>query len=202
MAAIDLRKVDKALYSPKAGKVELIEVPPLRYIAIDGSGDPNTVARYVNAVSALYATAYTIKQLRKEGGATDHTVMPLEGLWWMADGAPYSPTDRTHWRWTMLIRQPNDLTAEQFAEAHARATQKKGLEALADVRVEALAEGLSAQTLHIGPYADEAPTIALLHQSIEEQGRAPRDKHHEIYLGDPRRSDPARLKTILRQPIE
>ncbi len=201
MAAIDLRKANKALYTPKVGVVQLVEVPPMRFLALDGVGDPNTSAAYSETVAALYATAYAIKGLRKELGAADYAVMPLEGLWSMADDAPYSPDDRDHWVWTMLLRQPDDLTTEEFAAARERALQKKGLARLTELRLEERAEGLSAQTLHLGPYADEAPTITLLHDFIKEQGYTPRGKHHEIYLGDPRRTAPARLKTILRQPV-
>ena len=201
MAAIDLRKANKALYAPKAGAVQFVEVPPMQFLAIDGTGDPNNSAVYDETVAALYTASYAVKGLRKELGADDYTVMPLEGFWAMADDAPYSPDDRQHWVWTLLIRQPDELTVEHFAEARERALRKKGLARLAELRLMAYTEGLSAQTLHLGPFADEAPTIALLHDFIAAQGRTPRERHHEIYLSDPRRTDPARLKTILRQPV-
>lgn len=201
MVAIDLRKSDKALYAPKSGVVQRVEVPPMCFLAIDGTGDPDTSAAYSDAVAALYTASYAVKMLRKKLGAADHSVMPLEGLWSMADDAPYSPDDRDHWAWTMLIRQPDTLTAEQFATAREQALQKKGPAKLAELRLEEYAEGLAVQTMHLGPYADEAPTLALLHGFIEQQGYHWRGKHHEIYLGDPRRTAPARLKTILRQPI-
>ena len=201
MATIDLRKVQRALYAPKDSVVALIEVPPMRFLAIDGTGDPNTSAAYAEAVSALYTAAYAVKGLRKRAGAEDYAVMPLEGFWSMADDVPYAPDDRDRWVWTLLIRQPDDLTTEEFAAAREGALRKKGLAKLAELRLEEYVEGLAAQTLRLGPYADEAPTLALLHRFIEEQGHTPRDKHHEIYLGDPRRTAPARLKTILRQPV-
>ena len=203
MAAIDLRKERKDLYNPPVGTVELVDVPPMKYLAIDGTGDPNTAPAYTEAVAALYAVAYALKMRRKrENPANDYVVMPLEGFWWMADGTFYSPEARENWAWTMLIRQPDDVTAEQFAEAREQVAAKKAIPRLVALRFEELAEGKAAQTMHIGPYAAEAPTIALLHDFIAAQGHTAQGKHHEIYLGDPRRAAPERLKTILRQPIE
>ena len=201
MQTIDLRKANKELYAPKAGVVAFVEVPPMQFAAIDGTGDPNTSAAYGEAVSALYAVSYAVKGYRKTTGAGDYVVMPLEGFWSMADDAPYAPDERERWVWTLLIRQPDDLTGEQFTQVRDEARRKRGLAKLADVRLEAFAEGLAAQTLHLGPFADEAPTIARLHEFIAAQGRTPRGKHHEIYLSDPRRTAPARLRTILRQPV-
>lgn len=202
MATIDLRKARKDLYAPPVGAVRLIEVPPMHFLAIDGAGDPNTSPAYVTVVTALYSVSHAIKALRKRGVAVDdYIVMPLEGLWWMADDAPYSPTEREHWAWTMQIRQPDDVTVEQFAEAREQVSRKKGLPNLPALRLEERHEGSAAQTMHLGPYADEAPTITLLHDFIAAQGRTAHGKHHEIYLGDPRRTAPERLKTILRQPI-
>ena len=202
MTAIDMRKEQKELYAPPTGAGQLVDVPPMRFLAIDGTGDPNTSPAYGNAVAALYAVAYALKILRKRAGSRDYTVMPLEGLWWMRDDAPYSPTAREGWAWTMLIRQPDDLAAEQFEAAREQVALKKGLANLAELRIEEWHEEAAAQTLHLGPYgADEAPTIALLHDFIAAQERTPHGKHHEIYLSDPRRAAPDRLKTILRQPI-
>jgi hypothetical protein len=202
MAAIDLRKERKDLYTAPVGTVQLVEVPPMNYLALNGTGDPNTVPAYTEAVAALYAVAYALKMRRKrENPANDYVILPLEGLWWMADGAFYSPDTRENWAWTMLIRQPDDLTAEQFAEARKQVAAKKDIPRLAAMRLETLLEGNAAQTMHIGPYATEAPTIALLHDFITVQGHTAHGKHHEIYLGDPRRTAPERLKTILRQPI-
>ncbi|HEY8601801.1 MAG TPA: GyrI-like domain-containing protein [Thermomicrobiales bacterium] len=203
MAAIDLRKERKDLYTPPVGAVQLVEVPPMNFLAIDGTGDPNTSQAYAEAVAALYAVAYAVKMRRKrEDAANDYVVMPLEGLWWMADGAFYSPDARENWAWTMLIRQPDDVTAEQFAEARDEVAQKKGVPNLSTLRFENQHERRAVQTMHVGPYATEAPTIALLHDSIAAHGYRARGKHHEIYLSDPRRTAPEQLKTILRQPIE
>ncbi len=203
MAAIDLRKERKDLYTPPVGTVQVVEVPPMSYLAIDGTGDPNTAPAYAEAVAALYAVAYALKMRRKrENPAKDYVVMPLEGLWWMGNGTFYSPDTRENWAWTMLIRQPDDLTAKQFDEAREQVATKKEIPRLAGLRLETLHEGKAAQTMHIGPYATEAPTITLLHDFITAQGHTAHGKHHEIYLGDPRRTAPERLKTILRQPIE
>ncbi len=203
MAAIDLRKERKDLYGPPVGTVQLVEVPPMQFLAIDGTGDPNTSPAYAEAVAALYAVAYALKMRRKrESPANDYVVMPLEGQWWMADNAAYAPEAREGWAWTMLIRQPDDVTAEQFADAREQVATKKAMPRLATLRLQGLVEGSVAQTMHVGPYATEAPTVALLHDFIAAQGHTAHGKHHEIYLGDPRRTAPEQLKTILRQPVE
>jgi len=201
MTTIDMRKAQKDLYAPPTGAGKLVDVPPMRFLAIDGTGDLNASPAYSDAVAALYTVSYTLKMLRKRAGLGDYTVMPLEGLWWMRAGLSYSPVTRENWAWTMLIRQPDDLAAEQFGAAREQVAQKKGLANLAELRVEERHEGAAAQILHLGAYANEAPTIALLHDFIAAQGRTLRGKHHEIYLNDPRRVAPERLKTILRQPI-
>lgn len=200
--AIDLKVRQKELYAPSALEVSVVEVPAMRFLAIDGAGDPNTAPAYGEAVAALYAASYALKALRKrQPGAEDYVVLPLEGLWWMAGGAPYSPDRKEDFRWTLLIRQPDDAADDALDEAREAAARKKALPALPGLYARTLHEGRAAQILHIGPYADEGPTIAALHDAIARQGLAPRGKHHEIYLSDPARVPPARLKTILRQPV-
>jgi hypothetical protein len=133
--------------------------------------------------------------------ARNYVVMPLQGLWWAEDMEVFVMDAREDWLWTLMILQPEEVTPELFDDACQEVLKKKGLEAVGDLRLESFHEGPSAQVMHVGPYADEAPTIAGLHQFIDESGHSPRGKHHEIYLGDPRRTAPERLKTILRQPV-
>jgi len=186
-----------------------VQVPPLQFLMVDGRGHPNTSPAYREAIEALYAVAYGLKFGLKKAGVADWPVMPLEGLWWAEDkGAFAEGTDRSAWQWTMMIAQPDLVTVEQVEQARTEACRRRssegsgGLPALDPTRLETYTEGLSAQILYLGAYADEGPTIARLHAWIAEQGYVPHGKHHEIYLGDPRRTAPERLKTILRQPVE
>lgn len=200
---IDLRKSLGTLYAPSARRVDEVDVPPMRYLTIDGSGDPNTAPAYHEAIEALFAVSYTLKFLVKRRTGTDYGVMPLEGLWWADDMSRFTthPADKSGWKWTMMIAQPDLVTPEMIDEARRMVVEKKGLAAVGRMRLETVREGRAMQTLHLGPYADEAPTIARVHAAIAAAGGRPTGKHHEIYLGDPRRAAPARLKTIIRQPF-
>lgn len=200
MAKIDLKKEWKHLYKPSKKAVSLVEVPPLNYLMIDGEGNPNTAQAYQDAIATLYPVAYALKFMLKEGGQ-DYVVMPLEGLWWTEDMSQFSLDDKDAWQWTAMILQPEPVTAAMVEEASRQAQQKKDLPALAKLRFAELTEGLSAQIMHIGPYAAEAPTIEKLHAFIAENHYQRRGKHHEIYLSDPRRAKPENIKTIIRQPI-
>jgi hypothetical protein len=179
----------------------LIDVPELAFAMVDGHGDPNTAAGYAEAVEALYAVAYAAKFAVKRGGGIDYGVLPLEGLWWVADMSAFATADKSEWDWTMMIMQPADVTADIFDQALAAAAKKKEPDVIARVRLERFAEGRSAQVMHLGPYAAEGPTIAQLHSFIAEAGCEHAGKHHEIYLSDPRRVAPEKMKTILRQPV-
>lgn len=203
MAKIDLKKDLKHLYSPSAKEVSVVAVPPMNFLMIDGSGDPNTSQEYAEAIEALYALAYALKfKVKKSQVAIDYAVMPLEGLWWTDDPTQFSMSNKAIWKWTAMIMQPKYVTAELFGGALAEVKKKKDLTALNRVRFESYHEGLSAQIMHIGPYAAEGPTIAKLHGFIEENGYRLNGRHHEIYLSDPRKSAPEKLKTVLRQPIQ
>jgi hypothetical protein len=171
---------------------------------IDGHGDPNTAQAYVDAVSALFSVAYTLKFLSKKTLGRDYVVMPLEGLWWSDDMATFtSQRDKSRWSWTMMSLVPDWLEAEHFDSARASAAGKAPQAALDALRFEELTEGLSVQTLHLGSYDDEAPVLAEMHDRfIPDSGLRMRGLHHEIYLGDPRRTAPEKLRTILRQPVE
>jgi hypothetical protein len=202
MAKIDLKKDLKHLYSPSSKAVSVAEVPPMNFLMIDGTGDPNTAPEYAEAVEALYALAYALKfKVKKSKGQVDYAVMPLEGLWWAEEMSQFSVNNKAAWRWTMMM-QPEYVTAGLFKEVLPEVQKKKNLAALSKARFERYAEGLSAQIMHVGPYAEEGPTVARLHDFIHQSGRKVRSKHHEIYLGDPRKSAPEKLRTVIRQPME
>lgn len=180
---------------------EMVEVPPASFLAIDGTGDPNTSTRCAACVAALYAAAYAIKFAVKKAGGPDEKVAPLEGLWWGAEEAAFSPETKGSWSWTMMIRLPEAAGAELVAATLAATASKKPDVPIGELRVDRFAEGRAAQVMHLGPYAEEGPTIARLHAFVADQGVRPAGKHHEIYLGDPRRTRPDRLRTIIRQPV-
>ena len=201
----DVKREFKELYAPANRDWELVEVPAQRFLAVDGRGDPNLAPAYTEAVEALYAVAYAIKFAAKRGLGRDLVVAPIEGLWYAADPAGYSAFaagDKASWSWTMLISQPDWVTDAFITEAVTATKAKKKLPALASVRIESLDEGRCAQLLHVGPYDDEAPALARLHgEFLAEHGLRLNGLHHEVYLGDPRRSAPEKLKTVLRQPV-
>jgi hypothetical protein len=202
MPAIDYKKQLKYLYAPAAQAPVLVEVPPLQFLMIDGRGDPNTAPAYPAAVETLYALAYALKFMVKRGpAAIDYVVMPLEGLWW-GTGVDWNDAgQRGGWQWTMMIMQPEPVTAELFEQALAETRKKKPALLLDRARFERYDEGPAAQIMHLGPYAAEGPTIARLHAFIEQQSHALRGKHHEIYVGDPRKTAPEKLRTVIRQPV-
>lgn len=196
----DLKKELKNLYQPSAKEFSVVDVPPLNFLMIDGHGNPNTSPDYTAALEALYSLAYTIKFALKTKGI-DFVVGPSEGLWWMEDMHQFSQENKDRWDWTMMIVQPEEVTQEVFEDAKIQVAKKKVLPALPGLRLETYHEGLSVQILYYGSYSDEGPTIARMHTFIHESGCELRGKHHEIYLGDPRRTAPEMLKTIIRQPI-
>lgn len=202
MTKLDLKKQFRELYGPSARECSVVDVPDLKFLMIDGAGDPNTSVAYREALEALYAMSYTLKFLSKKEEDLDYVVMALEGLWWAADMASFSTVDKSAWLWTAMIMQPDHITDAHVATAHDEVRRKNDPPALDKMRFEPFAEGLSVQIMHIGPYDDEAPTIARLHQFAADEGYVLRDKHHEIYLGDPRRSAPEKLRTVIRQPVE
>jgi hypothetical protein len=200
MPALDLKKDLKHLYAPSGKIFSQVDVPAMNFLMIDGQGDPREQG-YKDTVSLLYAVAYTIKFHVKKTQGFDYGVMPLEGRWWVEDLTKLDFEDRSNWLWTMMIMQPAQVTAEIVEQCRAEVQKKKGLDALPPVRLESFTEGLCAQVLFVGPYKDEMPTIERLHAYIWEQGAQLTGKHHEIYLSDPNRTAPEKLKTILRQPM-
>lgn len=201
MDAFDIKKERRDLYAPKHGEFALVDVPALSFLMVDGSGNPNTALAYREAVEALYSVSYAARFAAKRELGRVHVVAPLEGLWWAEDMDAFHSRAKSDWSWTMMIHQPEWITAERVEAARAAAATKRELPALERMRFERFAEGLSIQTLHLGSYDEEAPVIAAMHEFAASRGHALRGKHHEIYLGDPRKVEPARLKTILRQPV-
>lgn len=202
MPKIDLKKELKVLYSASAKNAVVVNVPAMNFLMVDGKGNPNTSPEYVSAIQALYSLSYTLKFMIKNGReAIDYTVMPLEGLWWSEDPGGFSPDDKSGWLWTAMIMQPEYVTDDLFRRAATETSKKKDAAILSKARLSRFHEGLSAQIMHTGPYGAEAPTIEKLHGFINGRGYELRDKHHEIYLSNPERSDPQKLKTIIRQPI-
>ncbi len=205
MTPFDLVKQLKPLYAPSAKHPSIVEVPELAFLMIDGRGDPSSSEAYQDALAALYGVAYTLKfALKKAEPERDFKVPPLEGHWWADAQRPSLAeleSDRDAWNWTMMIAVPDAVTAAEVAAVAEAAARRRPLPAAPRVRLERFTEGLAAQIMHVGPYADEAPTIERLHAFVEEQGYALRGRHHEIYLGDPRRTAPERLKTVLRHPV-
>ncbi len=202
MEKIDLRKKYHDLYSPSKKEFSFIEVPPLQYIMIDGSGDPAISQRYQDAIQTLYSLSYTLKFMLKKSRELDYTVMGLEGLWWMPDMNEFSLANRSRWLWTSMMLQPDFITAANFEEARRQVIAKGKAPLAAEACLEVYTEGLSCQIMYLGAYADEAPTIAAMHQFIAANGYALTSKHHEIYLSDARRVAPEKNKTILRQPVK
>jgi hypothetical protein len=198
---IDLRRERSALYSATRAPA-FVDVPELPYLMIDGHGDPDTAPDYAAAVQALYSVAYTLRfALKRRADPVDAPVMPLEGLWWTADMSTFSTGDKSAWDWTLMIAVADLVTAADVDEARSAAARKRPDAPLDQVRMETFGEGRCAQVLHVGPYRDEGPTVAGLHAFIAQRGHRLAGKHHEIYLGDPRRSAPERLRTIVRQPV-
>ncbi len=210
MPAKDVRKEMKELYLPSTKGFATVDVPEMSFLMVDGEGDPNTSEEFQDAVGALYSLAYTLKfMLKKEGKAPDFVVPPLEGLWWTREeGGGFDYEARGTWKWTVMIMQPDHVTKGHFerarvdVEAKARKKKQPVPRGLAKARFERFREGLSVQTMHVGPFSAEGPVIARMHAHAAEQGLRLRGKHHEIYLSDPRRVPEEKWRTVLRQPVE
>jgi hypothetical protein len=201
MDKIDLKNELKILYKPPAKKVIEIDVPAFNFLMVDGDGDPNTSKSYQEAVEALYSISYSIKFTLKGEKQRDYVVMPLEGLWWADDLSSFNRNEKDRWKWTMMIMQPPEASKLMIQSAIASVRAKKGLPGLERIRFEQFREGRCAQTLHVGPFSTEGPTIQRVHDYVASRS-ALRGKHHEIYLSDIRKAAPERWKTIIRQPME
>ncbi|MGP6171426.1 GyrI-like domain-containing protein [Microbacterium sp. A196] len=202
-AKIDFKKTIFA-YRARKGRFDVIDVPALNYLMIDGHGDPNTSPEFTSAIEALYPLAYSLKFMSKRVIDRDYVVMPLEGLWWADEHSAFtSARDKSLWHWSLMIMQPDWIDPEMFADAVITASAKNQGSRFHDVRFESFAEGRCVQTLHVGAFDDEAPVLARMHDEfIPQHALAMTGKHHEIYFSDPRKGVPAKRRTILRQPVE
>lgn len=202
MDKIDFKKTLPG-YTARPGVFEVIDVPPLSYLMIDGHGDPNAGGPFSEAITALFSVGYKLKFTSKKELGRDYTVMPLEGLWSSSDPANFTTAlDKSTWDWTLLMMIPDWISAEHF-EAAREAVRAKVGPAIDRLRRESLEEGRCVQTLHLGPFDDEAETLHRLHtQFIPEHGLQLRGRHHELYLSDFTKTAPAKLRTILRQPVD
>lgn len=201
MEKIDLKKELKHLYQPSHQAVVLVEVPEMKFLMVDGKGDPNSSQEYAEAVEVLFQVSYALKFMVKKGPlAIDYGVMPLEGLWWAEDMSAFTAGDKSNWLWTMMIMQPEFVTSEMIGKAIRDVKKNKNPAAISKLRYEAYTEGKAAQIMHIGPFREEGPTVEKVHQFIDATGERS-GKHHEIYLTDIRKADPAKWKTVIRQPF-
>jgi len=205
MQKIDFVTEDKQLYSPKT-KPEIVEVPKMKYLMIDGLGFPDNNPAFQRAFQALYGLAYTIKFMPKKSSApegfSDFKVPPPEGLWWMEDNKPFDNSrPSTDWHWTLMLRVPDYVTDELLSQAVKQLVQKRNDDIYYLARLDSLDEGKAVQMLHIGPYATEQESIKQMDALVEQTGLRYIGRHHEIYFGDPRRTAPEKLKTVLRHPV-
>jgi hypothetical protein len=190
-------------YRAQAGAFDVLDVPAQQYLMIDGHGDPNAGGPFAEAVSALFSTGYKLKFTSKKELGRDYAVMPLEGLWSASDPTNFTTgLDKSTWDWTLLMLVPDWITAELFDAAVSASKAKAASAALDRLRLETLTEGLCVQTLHRGSFDDEAETLHRLHtEFIPGNGLSMHGRHHEIYLSDFTKTAPAKLRTILRQPV-
>ena len=212
LKTLDLKKELKYLYQPSAKKPEILKVPKLQFAMVDGAiekgKEPGNSPGFAEATQALYSISYTLKFMLKKRNTNpiDYSVMALEGLWWVEDGF-FDITVKDNWFYTLMILQPDVITKNVFAEGLEQVRKKKGdSEMLSKLRLTNFEEGLCVQIMHIGPYATEPATIEQMRTFAAEYGYrdrvGPNGKHHEIYLGDPRKAAPEKLKTVLRHPLE
>ena len=200
MAKKDLPEPLRPLYFPTAKEPLFVDVPAMQFAMVDGAGAPGPSPAFTDAISALYGVAYTVKFAAKKAGIPDVPVMPLEGLFWTEGGERFPPKDPEGWHWTLMLMEAPAVTRKLFDASVRALRERKDPPGLSRVRLERLREGRAAQVLYLGPYDAEGPTIERLHAFIRENGYRLSGKHHEIYLGDPRRSAPEKLKTVIRQP--
>ncbi|AQP45358.1 GyrI-like domain-containing protein [Tessaracoccus flavus] len=197
----DVKKDRKDLYQPRAGEIVEADVPLMRFLAIDGHGDPNSAPAYESGLQALYSTAYAIKFAFRDRTGDDFVVGPLEGLWYADDPAVFASGEKSEWKWTIMLPLPDAVVDADATAGFGSAAAKKPDLPIAELRIQELREGRCLQVMHTGAYADEGPVIARLHARMEAAGLTWNGPHHEIYLSDPRRVAPDKLRTVLRQPV-
>ena len=198
---IDLKKELKELYFPPTKEPTMVQVPKMNFLMLDGKGSPSD-DEYHQAIESLYGVAYTLKFMLKKEGVTDFVVMPLEGLWWTQGETGLDTSNKADWEWTALMLQPEQVTKLHVDKAVEELRRKKNPPGLSKLRFGSFDEGLAVQVMYIGPWSEEGPTIQMLHAFAKEKGYGLRGKHHEIYLSDPRRTAPEKLKTVIRQPVK
>ncbi len=204
-AKIDFKSTLKEFYQPSSKEVMIVDIPEMQFLMIDGMGSPGDSKEYQEALAALYPIAFKTKFLSKEKGK-DYVVPPLEGLWWAENMDDFTEGKRDKWKWTMMIMQPDWITQDMIDKAIKITREKKPelSKLLLNLRLEKYREGKSAQIMHIGPYSEEGFTVQKVHDFIvKKSGKfdGHSNKHHEIYLSDPRKADPATMKTVIRQPF-
>ena len=206
--AFDFKKEYKEFYLPK-DQPGIVDVPKMNYIAVRGKGDPNAEdGEYKQSIGLLYGIAFTIKMSRKTDhqidGYFDYVVPPLEGFWWQEGIQGIDYAHKENFQWYSVIRLPDFVTKEDFEWAKEEAARKKKTD-FSRVEFFTYNEGLCVQCMHSGPYDDEPATVEKMHQHMEQQGNvldiSDQRMHHEIYLSDARKTDPAKLKTVIRHPI-
>ena len=203
MEKVDFKKQLKHIYNPTAKEVSIVNVPAMNFLMINGRGNPKTSKLYKSAIEALFAVSYALKcMIKKSDLAIDYKVMPLEGLWWVEDMTQFSFDNKDAWLWTAMMMQPEYVTKELVEEAKRQVDKKKGLSNLTMMRFESFHEGQVVQIMHIGPYTTEPETIQRMKNFIKENDFIENGKHHEIYLSDPRKAAPEKMKTIIRQPVK
>lgn len=203
MEKVDFKKELDFLYKTSAKDFAVVTVPPLKYLMVDGEGNPNTSVDYVHAIEALYSVSYTLKFMSKKELGRDYVVPPLEGLWWADDMSAFSKGRKESWKWTAMIMVPDWITKPMVKQAVKEVSQKKENPKLGELRHEVLKEGKSVQILHIGPYDKEGPTLNRMHNEFMPTNNFGfNGKHHEIYMSDPRKVAPEKLRTVLRQPVK
>ena len=204
MTKIDFKKELKQLYNPPIAKISVVDVPAMNFVMIDGTGDPNKSQEYQDAIESLYSISYALKFMVKKEKSIDYGVMPLEGLWWTDDMTRFTVDNKDIWKWTSMIMQPEYVSDELFTRALEQVEKKKGLPLLSRASFQNFHEGLSVQTMYIGPFAEEGPAVELLHNYIRDNDYIYDgliQKHHEIYLSDFRKTAPEKLKTVIRQSV-
>jgi len=202
MDRVDLKRQLKEFYNSSSQEVEFVDVPAMNFLMVDGKGNPNNSPDYRAAIEALFSVSYTLKFMVKKEKSIDYGVMPLEGLWWVEDMTKFNPENKDDWLWTAMIMQPNFAKAEDVKATIVQVKKKKDLPKIDKLRFESFNEGKAAQILHIGPYAAEGANIAKIHDFIQNKGYILSGKHHEIYLNNPGKTAPEKLKTIIRQPMK
>lgn len=206
MQKLDLKRELKELYQPSAKTPQIITVPKMEFLMIEGEieagMEPGSSPSFAAATESLYGAAYAIKLASKKRvvNPIDYGVMTLEGIWWIENGR-FDIRRKDNWKWVLMIMQPGHVDSELFEEALVGLRRRRGEDAAAGVRLESFEEGLCVQIMHVGPYSTEPETVDRMRSFADAQGFRFCDRHHEIYVGDPRRSDPAKLRTVLRHPI-